>query len=140
MPRRLSNIEWATFLHDVDVNRLNLPSWGGAVDWGGLQILVFHGASGEWFLTDISDSPQLIAGYPATQDPWGKVWLYSLPEATMESIKEAPGVIASAVVATATEVGKTAGVLTGPLLSNLTVPLIVVGIIGLVLLVREARI
>src|SRR6266576_213509 len=135
MPRRLSNIEWATFLQDVDVNALNLPSWGGVVDWGGLQILVFHGGSGEWFLTDISDSPQLFAGYPRTEDPWGKAALYALPEATMESIVAAPGVIASAVVATASEVGKTAGVLTGPLLSNLTLPLIVVGILALALLV-----
>jgi len=139
MPRRLSNIEWATFLQDVDVNALNLPSWGGVVDWGGLQILVFHAGSGEWFLTDISDSPQLFAGYPRTQDPWAKVYITSLPESAVESIVAAPGVIASAVVATASEVGKTAGALTGPLLSNLTLPLIVVGIIGLALLVWEAR-
>lgn len=140
MPRRLSNIEWVTFLNEVDVERLPLPAWGGVLEWRGMQVLVFHGANGEWFVTDISDRPDIFAGYPKTQDPWGKVAIYSLPREVVNATIEAPAVIASAVKATGQAVGETAGALTGPLLQNLTVPLIVVGIIGMFLLVREVRV
>jgi hypothetical protein len=65
MPRRLSNIEYATFLTEIDVQSLGFPPWGGIVQWGSQDVLVFLGTK-QWndvvqdyaqqiFLSDVTD-------------------------------------------------------------------------------------
>src|SRR6266478_522678 len=85
MARRLSNLEWGTFLHEVDVRSIGFPPWGGVVEWGGMQVLVYIGPAGEVFLTDVSGS-QFASNFVKTWDPNSQVWWYHLPRETMATI------------------------------------------------------
>jgi len=142
MPRRLSDQEWIGFQNNVDVNALNLPIWGGVVQWGQQLILVYvcPGSGGicqhgEIMLTDISDRPDLIRTIPGTYDVSQDVWVYHLPAETMARIAElsrttleTTGQILQVVSET---VGEAAGALTRPLLENLALPLIVIVLVYL---------
>jgi len=142
MPRRLSDPEWLQFQHDVDVESLPLAPWGAVIQWGQQFILVyvcqrdgFLCRAGEVMLSDISDRPDLIKNVSGTYDYKEGIWLYHLPEElmnlTVEVAKDslvATGKIIKEVAETA---GGAAGALTGPLLENLAIPLIVLAIIYL---------
>jgi hypothetical protein len=142
MSRRLSDPEWIGFQNAVDVNQLNLPVWGGVVQWGSQLILVYvcPGSGticqqGEIMLTDISDRSDLIRTIPGTYDATQDVWVYHLPAETMARIVElsrttleTTGQILKTVSETA---GQAAGALTRPLLENLALPLIVIVLVYL---------
>jgi hypothetical protein len=111
MPRPLSNIEYATFLSDVQPDSLGLPDWGGIAQWGGEYVLMFKMPSGEWALSDISDGIPSAAGtimpadylrnVPVYQPSGLEVFIYSLPQNFMASALQttaAAGALASGVV------------------------------------------
>jgi hypothetical protein len=136
MPRRLSNIEWSTLQHEVELNALGLPPWGGVIHWRDMDVLVFQGASGEWFLTDVSDLAGRFADYPKSYVPeWG-VFVYSLPQSVMESAIAAPEIVSNAVIWTAGKVGAAAGAIVQPL----ALPLIVIGLVAGFLILREVHV
>jgi hypothetical protein len=142
MPRRLSDIEWATFLHDVNVPALNLPPWGGVVDWGGEKILVYIGPTGEVFTTDISDRPDLLQNIAASYDPTSQIWYYQLPQAVMQTVVEEAQATGQFVKSTITEIaniiGQAAGDVTKPIIDNLTPILIGAAVLlGLMYLPRK---
>jgi len=141
MARRLSNMEWAAFLQDVNVLTLGLPPWGGIIEWRGMNVLVYIGPSGEVFTTDVTDMPDIIANTARVYDTRQSVWYYHLPEeilyTAIADAQRAAQVTASTVEELGRVVGETAGGLTRPLLENLTVPLIAVGIIGLIYLAKK---
>ena len=136
MPRRLSNIEWVTFQQEVDLNALGLPPWGGVISWHDMDVLAFKAVSGEWYLTDVSDLSDRFAAYPKVYVPEWKVFLYSLPESVMQSAAAAPEIISNAVIWTAAKVGETAGALVKPL----TLPLVILGLVTVLLIMREAHV
>lgn len=95
MGRRLSNIEWATLMDEVNPDNLDLPPWGQVIDWHGLPVLLFQGADGEWKATDVSGDPVQaeLGKYPKTKDPWLKVFMYELPAAVVDNaVRVAQGI------------------------------------------------
>jgi hypothetical protein len=84
-------------------------------------------------LTDVSDRSDLIKNIPRTYDAGAGVWVYHLPAAFMATlVSEAKTVLetTNTIVQTVAEAaGEAAGGLTQPLLSNLTVPLIGLGLL-----------
>jgi len=107
MSRRLSNIEFGTFLHDVDVRRLNLPPWGGIVEWYNQKILVYLRPQ-EVFLTDVTDEPELLSNIVKQYDSSAGVWYYRIPEEFLRrsvEVAEQAGNLASQVVENIPEIG-----------------------------------
>lgn len=91
--RPLSDPEWIQFQKDVDVLALNLPPWGGIVEWAGMDVLAFIGSDGSLFLTDVTrleDSrlvnwkKNLQTEYDQTQE----IWYWRLPESLKEVFLE----------------------------------------------------
>jgi hypothetical protein len=141
MARRLSNMEWATFLSEVNVPALNLPPWGGVIEWRGMQVLVYIGPTGEVFTTDVSDMPEITANTSRVYDAHQEVWVYRVPQEMLATAIADAKWLAEVTMATVEEagqvIGTTAGKITGPLLENLTLPLVVVGVIGLIYLAKK---
>jgi hypothetical protein len=141
MARRLSNIEWATFLQEVNVPALGLPPWGGVIEWRGMDILVYIGPTGEVFTTDVSDMPAITSNTTRVYDARQEVWAYHLPEQLLQTTIADAAAVAKVTTSTVEElgrvIGETAGGLTAPLLENLTLPLVVVGVIGLIYLAKK---
>ena len=137
MARRLSDMEWATFLAQVNVSALGFPPWGGVVEWEGMDVLVYVGPSGEVFTTDISDDPQFLAQYQSSQyktyDANSGVWWYNLPQqlltTTINDAIAAGQVIQSTVNAITSAAGQAAGGLIAPIVQPLTPVLIGVGVL-----------
>jgi hypothetical protein len=137
MARRLSDMEWATFLSQVNVPALGLPPWGGVVEWQGMEVLVYIGPSGEVFTTDISDNPQLLAEYQSSQyrifDPNSQVWWYNLPQqlltTTINDAIAAGQVVQSTITLITTTAGQAAGNIIKPIVEPLTPVLIGVGLL-----------
>ena len=115
MPRRLSNIEWATFLTDIDVPALNLPPWGGIVEWGAQDILVFVGARRyndvindyvtEIFLTDVTDmaaewKTEATRKLVPSQDVFVWTFLEEVGSRLMTTANQAGAVISAAIDST----------------------------------------
>lgn len=143
MSRRLSNPEYAAFLQEVDLNTMGLPQWGGIVEWGGQFVMVYHAPAGDWQLTDVTDGIPSGAGVVPIRDvvstvprnatsSWNVFW-YSLPQNFLDVAGERAKQIGDATVYVAQTVGTAAGAITGPLLGNLTIPLIALGIAALFL-------
>lgn len=142
MPRRLSNPEYVQFLNSVDLNALDLPPWGAVVQWGEQFVLIYICQAsgglcqrGEAMLTDVTDRADLVRNIPGTFDTAQNVWVYHIPQETMaqllqvaQSTLQATGTVIQKVAET---VGGAAGALTQPLLENLALPLIVIGIVFL---------
>ena len=112
MARRLSNIEYATFLTDIDVFSLGLPPWGGIVQWGGIDVLVFIGTKlwndvlqdyvTQIFLTDVTDqSAQWKAQATQEYSDAEHVFWWSLGESVLTSIynvaQQAGAVVSTAI-------------------------------------------
>lgn len=140
MARRLSNAEWATFLHEVDIKKMALPPWGGIVEWNGLQVLVYIGPTGEAFLTDVTGS-QFAANFQRTWDANSQVFWYHLPRETMAVIAEQSKTALTGTSAilgyTGATIGGAIGALTGPLLKNLWLPIVIaLVILGFIYLPR----
>lgn len=88
MPRQLSDPEFVKFTNDIDVDALNLPPWGGVVQWEGYEVLVFEGPGGI-FLTDISDIRPLVEAVPSWEyNPYEDLFIWHLPEETAGVIVE----------------------------------------------------
>jgi hypothetical protein len=144
MPRRLSNPEWVAFQNQVNLSALALPPWGGVVQWEGRYILVYICPAdgglcrkGEAMLTDVTDRADLIRNIPGTYDTAQETWVYHVPAELMarlvavaQNTLQATGTIIETVAET---VGEAAGALTQPLLENLALPLIVLGIAFVIL-------
>lgn len=130
MPRALTNEEANSFLADIDVDGLGLPPWGGVVEWRNMPVLVFYGQGAKrWFLTDISDYSGTLANYPKTYDPWIKVFVYSVPDNFMDIAKQR----AAQVIEAGTEAAKA-------VIPTFTTALIVIGLVALLLIMREAHV
>lgn len=132
MPRRLSNAEFVFFSEDVDLNNLNLPSWGGVIRWGNQYVLAYKPAgSKEWQLSDVSDGipygdemvpiENIVRTVPQYETSSLGVFVFEFGKAFIENAGERLEGIARLI-------GKTAGDLTAPLLGNLAMPLAAVGI------------
>lgn len=140
MPRRLSDPEWIAFQNTVNIEALRLPQWGAVVQWGSMFVLAYVCPSdgylcrkGEVMLSDISDRADLVRNIPGTYDASQHLWIYYLPQETLarvyevaESTLQTTGHVLTSVSET---VGEAAGGLTAPLLENLALPLIVIGLI-----------
>jgi hypothetical protein len=150
MPFRLSDPAWLAFQNNIDVSKLNLPPWGGVVQWGSQFILVYicpqDGTicrKGEVMLTDVSDRQELLTNVPRGYDSTAGVWVYQLPAQLMatiyndsKTVLEATGQIIQKVAETA---GQAAGGLTKPLLENLTIPLVIVGVVVAAMYLPKSR-
>ena len=101
--RRLSNMEWATLLYEIDVTTLDLPPHGGVIEWGGMDVLVYVGPTGEVFLTDVTGEDELIQQIGRTYNPYEEYWWYHLPEATTqilwERAEDANAIVQTAITA-----------------------------------------
>jgi hypothetical protein len=140
MPRRLSNVEWVTFLQEVNVPALGLPPWGGVVEWRGMDILVYIGPSGEVFTTDVTGD-QITQNVARVYDARAETWYYHLPEEVIQQAADVAirtgQVTQSSIEEVARVVGSAAGTLTQPILSNLSLPLVVLGIVGMIYLAKR---
>lgn len=139
MPKPLSDPAWLAFQTQIDLEALALPPWGAVIHWGQSLILVYicPGSGtlcqkGEVLLTDITDLPQIVGSIPGTYDTSQGLWWYRVPQELMQTIAhdaadvlEATGKV---IQVTSQTVGDAAGALTAPLLQNLALPLIVVGL------------
>lgn len=144
--RKLSNIEWATFQDDVDIDALNLPQWGGIVEWNNIDVLVFEGPTGELFLTDVSDmkessDPRLRdwkKNLPRTYDPNDQVWYYRLPETFMDVLTERATDVSTYTEETAAAIAETAKqtvVAAGGLVENIGSPWFLLALVGIAAIV-----
>lgn len=156
MPRRLSDPEWLQFQNDVNVEGLNLPPWGGVVEWGNQLILVFvcppdgplcnyfgincrpRGGMcqpGEVMLTDVSDHRELLTNVPRYYDVNSGNWVYHFPEELMKRFLEVSqdtlATTGKIIQEIARQAGEAAGGLTKPLVENLTPVLIAIGVVFL---------
>ncbi len=148
MPARLSDPAWVAFQNDIDVSKLNLPPWGGIVQWVDQLILVYVCPAsgglcqkGEVMLTDVSDMPELIKNIPGTYDANQGVWTYHILLETLQRIVEVSKATLETtgkiIQVTSDTIGEAAGGLTRPLLENLALPLIVIGLIFLFMETRR---
>ena len=136
MARALSGPEWSQFMQDVNISALNLPPWGGVVQWNGLDVLVFISpADGSVWTTDITDDFQSwIAANENQQavfDPNQQVWYYQLPQQTVQqflTVAKAIGALTQATVqAVAQAAGQAAGAILSPTVQTLS-PILIAGI------------
>jgi hypothetical protein len=161
MPRRLSDPEWSAFLRDVKVSDLGLPPWGGIVEWAGQYILVYIGpertqdlcastaqdseapypitCEHEIFLTDVSDLSQSWRNQvrQAVYNEQMDVFWYELPQEIMHEIATRAAQAGQLLVSTAEIIGQTAGAATGPLLANLTLPLVAAAVVAVIVLAKR---
>lgn len=147
MARALSSPEWAQFMQDVNIASLNLPPWGGVVQWNGLDVLVFVSpADGSVWTSDITDDFQSwIAAnenQQAVYDPDQQVWYYQLPQqATQQFLtvaKAAGQAVQSTVQAVAEAAGKAAAGILEPTIGALS-PVLIAGLALGVLLLMPRR-
>lgn len=136
MPRALNESEVLEFFHEM--GRISIPlspsgAGGAVVLWEshGIPVLDFRGEDGRDYLSDLSDlTPAQISnlGLPAiAHGQW-----YYLPGAIVDVIAELPANLAREAQWVADKVGQVAGGLTAPLVGQLSLPLIAIGIIALV--------
>lgn len=134
MPRMLTDYEWAFFLSEIDIDRLDLPAWGGVVDWRDNKILVFIDANGEPRLTDVSDLEEFIVTFQKEYNAFANIWVYHLPVETgrriAEILSDPHGELLEPL---ARAIGETAKTLTRPLTEPLVWPLAFVALGYLVL-------
>ena len=146
MARALSDPEWAQFMQDVNVPALHLPPWGGVVEWNGLDVLVFVGADGNVWTSDITDDFQSwIAAnenQQAIYDPNQQLWYYQLPQqiiAQIQQVAQTSGTLTAQAVSTvAKAAGQTAADILAPTAQALS-PILVVALVvlGLFLIPRR---
>jgi hypothetical protein len=125
--RRLSDPEYVQLLGEYDFSSLQ-PGQSKVVAFGNMAVLVFDGADGSLYTSDVSDAPQLqaiaAAGYGTTQ---ADTWLDTLPAAMADTIKddaaslgvlvnEAGQAISSAAASAAADAQKAASAILTPLL------------------------
>jgi len=99
MARALSDLEYVTFLDDVQPDSLGLPDWGAIVQWGGEFVLAFKMPSGEWALSDVTGGipygstvipiQTYIANVPRTQAGPLQTFIYSLAPESMATAAQA---------------------------------------------------
>lgn len=144
MARPLSNIEYATFMTEVQPDSLGLPDWGGIVSWGGEFVLMFKMPSGEWALSDVTDGIPTSSGVimpmdylrnvPGVQTSAIGVFLYSIPAnfmaTALEKAAEAGNLASSYVQWTAQQVGDAISAILKPISSALPLTPIIVGTIA----------
>jgi hypothetical protein len=144
-PFPLSAADARQFVGDAGADALSgLPSWGGIIRWHNRYVLVFPKYDGSFALTDISGGvpdarvpggmipiTAFVAAVPTQQSSYWETFLYSLPSNFYDVAIERAKQLAEGTEYVAGAVGTAAGALTKPLLENLTVPLIVIGVLFL---------
>lgn len=150
MPRRLSDPEWSAFLNQFNVFELGFPPWGGIVEWGEMEVLVFIGPErfieeiGETVrevgLTDVTDMSDVWMAQANKQysSPW-QVFFYTLPESLMGSIYTAAKTAGQITAATLNAAGEVVGAVTGPILGQLAIPLAIAAVILFYVYVPKPR-
>lgn len=105
MPRQLSDHEFVAFDNQINVDALDLPPWGGVVQWEGMEVLVFE-APGGLYLTDISDIRASIEIAPPWEyNPLEEIFVWHLPKETAGVIVERAGQVTGAVDFTFSNLG-----------------------------------
>ena len=148
MPRLLSPQEAVLLQKDTDYLNVGIGIWQSrVVDWNGRFILIYRSETEGYIPTDITDLGQVRIQALTEQSEIHGVWYY-LPssiasvisdaaEETIDTIKEAGGGITEIAQSTATAIGQTVANLLQPVVSTLTIPLIVAGIVALVYLFKK---
>lgn len=143
--RPLSNPEWVAFQQDVNIDALNLPRWGGVVEWEGLDVLVFEGPGG-LYLTDItsfrtSPDPRLQSwksNLVRTWDSASELWYYRFPETFMAVLTERAVEVSGATEETVAAIAETVkDVLegTGDVFESIGSPWFLLAVAGLAMIV-----
>lgn len=141
--RPLSDIQWATFLSEVNVPALGLPPWGGIVEWGNMDVLIYiNASSGEVFTTDATGvNIPAISNTPKTYDQNQGIWYYQLPQAIIQTIageaSQAAALVKQATTTVADIVGSTAAAVTAPLVGQLSPITIIAAVIALFILTKQ---
>jgi hypothetical protein len=149
MPYRLSDPAWLAFQNDININSLNLPPWGGVVQWANSYILVYICQTdgtlcrkGEVMLSDVTDRQELLANVPRSYDATAGVWIYQVPAAFMATLyDEAKPVIEGTgiVIQKVSEaVGSAAGAIAKPLVEDLTIPIALAAVALVVVYTRRS--
>jgi hypothetical protein len=137
----------------MDTNYLNadIPVWGSRVvvwgEMGNMPVLIYHTKDIGYVVTDLSSLGQATINEIGRQSDVHGIW-YFLPQSIAEVVSEegetaievakSVGKTGEAVlVDVAAAVGKAVGDLTGPLVDKLMIPLIIVGVIGMIYLIKK---
>lgn len=146
MPRELTPAEIAVFQMDSDYLNADIPVYGSRVaKWGTMTVLIYHTNGFGYTLSDISDLGSSTISELAKQSEIHGMWFY-LPTAIQEVIAEDAETVATAAASAgktlqeitkqvAETTGKTLHDLIAPLVDALSIPLILVGaLLGIYLL------
>jgi hypothetical protein len=151
MPRELTVQELVLFQKDTDYINAGIPVFGSRVSiWaeaGNMVVLIYHTKDFGYALTDISDLGQAKINELAKVSEIHGVWYY-LPQAMQEIITERAEQVASVAVSAGetveeiiTHVAQTTGQtlhdLIAPLVDALLVPLVLVGAILGIYLIKK---
>jgi len=137
-PRRLSDIEYVTFLSTVNVDAAGLPPWGGVIEWQGLMVLVYTSGTGERFLTDLSVCPDLVSvvtKQPREWNSWLGAFVYAIPKEGIGALIDAAQKGKALVLETAKTIGETAGNIVAPIVTPLSLPLVAIGAVAVIALI-----
>jgi hypothetical protein len=144
--RALSNPEYDQFTQDEASVISNMwPGQSKLVSWGGLSVLVLIGQNPinidgllypDVYLSDVSDAPQLAAMQQANFSAPPQSMLDTLPQAIQDTIADdaaAAGKLLNqagdAITAVLAKTGGAIGAGLKPVVSSLTVPLVIIGAI-----------
>lgn len=140
MPRPLTNAEMVLLQQETGYLDAGIPVGGSVVmDWSGMYVLVYHSENAGYQTTDVSDLPAATIAELAKWTPSQGV-LYFLPQSVQETIqsetetaidavKAAGGTVSSIAEAAATTIGQTLNNLLSPVVSALTVPLVLAAVV-----------
>lgn len=149
MPRRLSDVEWSMFLNEVNLPE-DIPPWGAVVQWQNMFISVYICQAdgtlcrkGEVMLADVTDQAPVLQNITRRFDPNSLTWWYYMPGELMATIVgrakqviEGTGIVIQKV---AEATGAAAGAITKPILENVSLPLIVLGVVILFMYLPRGR-
>jgi hypothetical protein len=151
MPRQLQPAEMVAFQQDTNYLDAGIPVFGSRVAiWtqnNNMPVLIYHTKDYGYVLTDISDLGQSVIDQLAKQSEVHGMWYY-LTQSTQEVIAERAeqvvqtaeavgGATADILQAVAATVGKTLHDLIAPLVDALMIPLVIIGAIAAIYLIKK---
>lgn len=148
MPRSLTPQELVLLQQDTDFLHQEIPVWGSrVVNWMNRFVLIYHTQNLGYVLTDITDLGQAAINELAKKSEVHGMW-YFLPQSIMETIsdeaetaievaKTAGKAGAEILQSTADAIGKAAADLLKPLIDALMIPIVILGAIGMIYLIKK---